>query len=106
MLRAAIGFFVIGILFFAIGAGNLGGLSMEVGRIILFVFLALAILSFLGSVFSGGKKNLIILLGLGHLSLGNPGLSRAEETVLENTKVKIIINKNDISQVNGVSINN
>jgi len=55
MLRAAIVFFVIGLIFFAVGAGHLGGLSMDIGKLLLYIFLALALLSFLGSLFFGRK---------------------------------------------------
>ena len=61
MLRAAIGFFIIGLVAFAIGAGGIGGLSMEIGRTILFVFIVLAILSFLASMFTGKKPNIILV---------------------------------------------
>ncbi len=61
MLRAAIGFFIIGLLAFALGAGGVGGVSMDIGKTLLFVFLALAILSFLGSMFTGRKPNLILV---------------------------------------------
>ena len=53
MLRAAIAFLVIGIIAFAVGAGNIGGLSMDVGRTLLFVFVGLAVLSFLGTLITG-----------------------------------------------------
>ncbi|WII72078.1 DUF1328 domain-containing protein [Bdellovibrio sp. 22V] len=47
MLRAAIIFFVIAIVAFIFGASGIAGMSMEIGRILLMVFLALAIISFL-----------------------------------------------------------
>ncbi len=53
MLRAAIAFLIIGILAFAVGAGNIGGLSMEVGKTLLYVFVVLAVLSFLGTLLTG-----------------------------------------------------
>ncbi len=87
MLRAAIGFFVIGLVAFAIGASGIGGLSMEIGRILLFVFIALAILSFLASIFTGKKPNLIwipiFFLGLFVSSMLS--VAQAEES----TKTKI-----------------
>lgn len=55
MLRAAIAFFVIGILAMVLGAYNVAGLSVEVGKILLIVFLVLAVLSFAGSVVTGRK---------------------------------------------------
>lgn len=53
MLRAAILFFILGILAFAVGAANLGGLSIDIGKLLLKVFLILAVLSFLVSIFTG-----------------------------------------------------
>jgi uncharacterized membrane protein YtjA (UPF0391 family) len=53
MLRAAIGFFIIGLLAVLLGANNIAGLSIELGKTILYVFLVLAVLSFLGSVITG-----------------------------------------------------
>ncbi len=54
MLRAAILFFVIGLIAMFLGMGNVAGISMEAGRMVLFVFLALAVLSFLASLISRG----------------------------------------------------
>ncbi len=58
MLRAAIGFFVLGLLAYILGAGNIAGLSMEVGRLLLFVFVGLAVLSFIGTLITGRKPKL------------------------------------------------
>ncbi|KYG66935.1 hypothetical protein AZI86_07880 [Bdellovibrio bacteriovorus] len=46
MLRAAIAFFVLAIVAFIFGASGIAGMSMEIGRILLFVFLVLAVISF------------------------------------------------------------
>ena len=46
MLRAAIAFFILAIVAFVLGATGVAGLSMEIGRILLIVFLVLAIISF------------------------------------------------------------
>lgn len=56
MLRLAIAFFVIGLLAMLLGAGGVAGLSMEIGQTVLYVFLVLAILSFLVNVIRGGGK--------------------------------------------------
>lgn len=56
MLRAAIILFLIGILAFFLGANNLAGITFDLGRIVLFVFLVLAIAGFIISVFNG-KEN-------------------------------------------------
>lgn len=53
MLRAAIIFFVLGLVAIVLGAYNFAGLSLEVGKIILFAFLILAAISFLGSLLAG-----------------------------------------------------
>jgi uncharacterized membrane protein YtjA (UPF0391 family) len=60
MLRAAIIFFVLGLVAILLGANNFAGISMEVGKIILFAFLILAAISFLGSLLTGrsGPKSL------------------------------------------------
>lgn len=47
MLRAAIIFFIIAVVAFIFGATGVAGVSMEVGRLLLMVFLALAIISFI-----------------------------------------------------------
>ena len=53
MLRAAIAFFVLALVAFFLGANGIGGLSMEIGRTLLIVFLVLAVLSFIGSLLTG-----------------------------------------------------
>lgn len=57
MLRAAIIFFIIGLIAMALGAGNVAGISMEAGKILLGVFLVLAVISFLISLGSGGHRS-------------------------------------------------
>lgn len=59
MLRLSVGFFVFGLFAIVLGAYNIGGLSIELGKIILGVFLLLAVLSFLVSVITGKKQNII-----------------------------------------------
>ena len=58
MLRAAIAFFVLGLISMLLGVSGIAGLSIEIGKILLFVFLALAILSFVVSLVTGKKTNL------------------------------------------------
>ena len=53
MLRAALAFFVIALVAMLLGAGNIAGVSMEVGRTLLFVFLALAVVSLLVGLITG-----------------------------------------------------
>lgn len=59
MLRAAIGFFALAIIAMLLGAGGIAGLSLEVGRMLLFVFLVLAGISLvLGLVTGRGSRHL------------------------------------------------
>jgi uncharacterized membrane protein YtjA (UPF0391 family) len=53
MVRAAIGFFVIALVAYFLGANGVGGLSMDIGRMLLIVFLILAAVSFVGSLITG-----------------------------------------------------
>jgi uncharacterized membrane protein YtjA (UPF0391 family) len=60
MIRAAIGFFLIGLLAFTLGAYNIAGLSIELGKMLLLVFIVLAIISFLVKLTTGKRtKDLI-----------------------------------------------
>jgi uncharacterized membrane protein YtjA (UPF0391 family) len=59
MLRASLAFFVIGLLAVVLGANNVAGVSIELGKTLLFVFFVLAIISFVASLVSGrGGKSL------------------------------------------------
>jgi len=53
MLRAAIAFFVLALISILFGAGGIAGVSMEIGKLLLFVFLALAVISFVVSLLTG-----------------------------------------------------
>jgi uncharacterized membrane protein YtjA (UPF0391 family) len=55
MLRAGIVFFVLGLVAILLGANGIGGLSMDIGRSLLFVFLILAVISFISSLVLGKK---------------------------------------------------
>lgn len=57
MLRAAIAFFVLALISIILGANNLAGLSMEIGKMLLFIFLALAVISFVVSLLTGGRSS-------------------------------------------------
>jgi uncharacterized membrane protein YtjA (UPF0391 family) len=57
MVRSSIAFFIIGILAYVLGANNIAGISVELGKIILLVFLGLAVISFLFSMLTGKKSN-------------------------------------------------
>lgn len=53
MLRAAIAFFVLGLVAILLGANGVGGLSLDIGKTLLFVFLILAVISFIASMVTG-----------------------------------------------------
>lgn len=55
MLRAAIAFFVLGLVAILLGANGIGGMSVDIGKTLLFVFLILAVISFIGSLIVGRK---------------------------------------------------
>jgi uncharacterized membrane protein YtjA (UPF0391 family) len=56
MLRAAITFFIIALIAMFLGMGNVAGISADLGKTLLYVFLALAVLSFLASVITGRRS--------------------------------------------------
>ena len=58
MLRAAITFFVLALIAFVLGFYNLAGLSMDVGRMLLGVFLVLGVITLLISLLSGRSPKL------------------------------------------------
>ncbi len=60
MIRAAIAFFVLALVAVILGATGIAGLSMEIGKILLFVFLALAVISFVGSLITGRNPNRLL----------------------------------------------
>lgn len=60
MLRAAIAFFVIGLIAFILGAGNIAGVSIEIGQTLLVVFLVLAVISYLISLSTGRKPGSLL----------------------------------------------
>lgn len=55
MLRAAIVFFVLGLIAMLFGAYGIAGVSIEVGKVLLMVFVVLAILSFVVGLVRGGN---------------------------------------------------
>ena len=55
MLRAAIAFFVLALVSILFGMYGIAGLSLEIGRVLLFVFLVLAVVSFVASLISGRR---------------------------------------------------
>jgi len=55
MLKAAMTFFILGLVAMLFGANGIGGLSVEIGKTLLFVFLILAVISFVASMVAGKK---------------------------------------------------
>ncbi|MBC7753150.1 MAG: DUF1328 domain-containing protein [Moraxellaceae bacterium] len=56
MLRAAIAFFVIGLLALLFGAVGIAGISLEIGKTILGIFVVLAVISYVVSLL-GNKRS-------------------------------------------------
>lgn len=59
MLRAAIAFFILGLVSMLLGAYGVAGLSIEVGKVLLSVFLIIAVISFVASLVTGKKTNVL-----------------------------------------------
>jgi uncharacterized membrane protein YtjA (UPF0391 family) len=55
MIRAAIAFFIIALIAMFFGMNNIAGVSAEMGKLLLFIFLALAAISFIISLFTGRR---------------------------------------------------
>ena len=55
MLNAAIAFFIIALVAFVLGATGVAGMSMEIGRLLLIIFLVLAVVSFVVNLLRGRK---------------------------------------------------
>ena len=53
MLRAAIAFFVLGLIAILFGANGIAGVSIEVGKLLLGVFLVLAVISVIIGLVTG-----------------------------------------------------
>lgn len=58
MLRAALFFFVLAVVAMLLGAYGVAGISMEAGRLLLFVFLVLAVITGAIALISGRKPPL------------------------------------------------
>lgn len=57
MLRAAVTFFIVGLIAMFLGMNNIAGVSLELGKLLLYVFLALAVITFVVSLVSGGRRS-------------------------------------------------
>lgn len=55
MIRAALGFFILALVAILFGANGIAGVSLEIGKVLLGVFLALAVLSLVGALVMGRK---------------------------------------------------
>jgi uncharacterized membrane protein YtjA (UPF0391 family) len=55
MIRAAIAFFVLALIAFVLGATGIAGISMEIGKILIGVFLVLAVISIVVGLISGKR---------------------------------------------------
>ena len=58
MLRAAIVFFALALVAILFGATGFAGVSMDIGKTLLMVFLVLAVISFVISLVSGRKASI------------------------------------------------
>ena len=58
MLRAAVAFFVLALFSLILGMNGIAGMSMDIGKTLLGVFLILAIISFVVSLVSGKRTPL------------------------------------------------
>lgn len=56
MLRAAIAFFVLALIALLFGSYGIAGVSMEAGRLLLGVFILLAVVSFVVSLVTGRRN--------------------------------------------------
>jgi len=57
MIQAAIAFFVLALVAMLFGANGIAGVSMEVGRTLLWVFLVLAVVSFVVGLLTGRRPS-------------------------------------------------
>ena len=59
MLRAALMFFILALVAMLLGASGFAGMSMEIGRVLLLVFLVLAVVSGITGLITGSRtKNI------------------------------------------------
>lgn len=56
MLRAAIAFFIIGLLAMFLGMSGIAGVSLELGRFLLYIFIALAVISVVVGLVTGRRS--------------------------------------------------
>ena len=56
MLRYSLIFFVVGLLAYFLGANGVAGMSMNVGWVLLYVFVGLAVVSLIATLITGRKN--------------------------------------------------
>lgn len=59
MLRAALMFFILALAAIILGATGLAGISVEIGKTLLFVFLILAAISFVAGILRGREPRVL-----------------------------------------------
>ena len=55
MIRAAISFFILALVAYVLGANGIAGMSVEIGQILLWIFLAIAIISAITGIVTGRR---------------------------------------------------
>jgi uncharacterized membrane protein YtjA (UPF0391 family) len=60
MVRASIAFFIIGLISYVLGANSIAGVSVELGKVLLLVFIGLAVLSFVFSLITGSRNERVL----------------------------------------------
>jgi uncharacterized membrane protein YtjA (UPF0391 family) len=60
MIRAAISFFVLALVAYVLGAYGIAGLSIDIGKILLIIFLAMALITFIASLVSDKKSRKLL----------------------------------------------
>ena len=58
MTRTAIVFFILALLAILFGSYGVAGITIELGKILLMIFLSLSLLSFIGSLMTGKKDQM------------------------------------------------
>lgn len=59
MIRASIAFFILALVAYVFGARGIMGLSMEIGVLFLSIFIVLAVITFIASLITGKKTNIV-----------------------------------------------
>ena len=57
MLRAAIAFFVLALIAYVLGSSGIAGMSMDIGKLLIFAFLALAVISLVVGLVTGRRPS-------------------------------------------------